>query len=101
MTYEEYQTKQADIKSQLEKLEADYIEEHGLPIGTPVIFLGKEYGYDLESIGKLHHIAQRKIYYSGQVVHNILPAKKDGKPSKKGGFIYYCSKKHLQVVTND
>ena len=103
MTYEEYKTIQADLEAQLEKLKADYLEEHGLAIGTPVIFLGKSSGYDTKSIGKLHHVAQREIGWigEGEVHHNILPAKKDGTPSKKGGFVYFCQKKHLQVVTND
>ena len=38
MNYEEYKTIQAGLETQLEKLEADYLEEHGLAIGTPVIF---------------------------------------------------------------
>ena len=101
MNYEEYRTIQSDLEAQLEKLKADYLEEHGLAIGTPVIFLGKSSGYDTKSIGKLHHVAQREIGWSGEITHNILPAKKNGTPSKKGGFVYFCQKKHLQVVTND
>lgn len=98
MDYGQYKTIQADLEAQLEKLKADYLEEHGLAIGTPVIFLGESSGYDTK---QLHHVAQREIGWSGEISHNILPAKKDGTPSKRGGFVYFCQKKHLQVVTND
>jgi hypothetical protein len=101
MTYEEYLKIETELENQLKKLKADYLEEHGLAIGTPVIFLGKNDGWKHRGIGELHHIYQRRIGWKGEVEHNILPAKKDGTPSKKGAYIYFCEKKDLQVVTND
>ena len=97
MNHEEYITKTTELKNQLEQLKADYLEEHGLAIGTPVIFLGKHNGYSSNSVGKLHHVTQKEISWGGNISHNILPAKKDGTAAKKGAFIYFCEKKHLQV----
>jgi hypothetical protein len=98
MTYEEYKTIQADLENQLKTLKANYLEEHGLAIGTPVIFLGKGGGgYDHSCVGSLYHVAQREIGWEGEIQHNILPAKKDGTAAKKGAFIYFCYKQHLQV----
>jgi hypothetical protein len=102
MTYEEYLKIETELENQLKKLEADYLEEHGLAIGTPVIFLGNQHSrHNNKFVGKLYHVSQRNIKWNGEVEHNILPAKKDGTPSKKGAYIYLCEKKDLQVVTND
>jgi hypothetical protein len=101
MTYEEYTTIKAELENQLKKLEADYIEEHGLAIGTPVIYLGRGDSWDVNYIGKKYHVADREIYWSGEVVHNIIPAKKDGSAAKKGRCIYHCNKKALQVSTEN
>jgi hypothetical protein len=102
MNYEEYQTIKSELESQLKKLEEDYLTEHSIPIGTPVILLGKNDGWsNNKGLGKLHHVAQIKISLNGDIDHNILPAKKDGTAAKGGGFTYFCSKKDLQVVTND
>jgi hypothetical protein len=98
MTYKEYKTIREDLENQIKKLEADYLEEHGLAIGTTVIFLGKGGGgYNHSCVGGLYHVAQREIGFSGEIQHNILPARKDGTAAKKGAFIYFCYKQHLQV----
>ena len=97
MNHKEYITKTTELRNQLEQLKTDYLEEHGFAIGTPVIFLGKEGGYTCSGSDKVHYVAQRKIGWTGAIYHDILPAKKDGTASKKGAFIYFCEKKHLQV----
>lgn len=101
MNYQDYQKKLKSLEEQIDTLKEDYLEKNGIPIGTPVVFLGKKDGWKKANVGKLHHVARRTISWDGEVVHDILPAKKNGAASKKGSYVYFCRKKDLEVVNND
>lgn len=101
MNYSEYKKQKKLLEDQLSDLEEAYLNEHGIPVGTPVLYLGDDW---IDSTGSLKnalaYVTKVSINFVGEVTMDIRKATKTGKPSNTTYSKLWVSKSMLKIANH-